>query len=88
MKYIKDVRIKLCEVIGLDYYDISFYDGSVYDKHTWNFLQQNVFKEWFCNYLLTNPEACRFFIGGRTRSKKLINDFIDEYIKTQCWRNI
>ena len=88
MPYIKDVRIKLCEIIGLDYYDISFYDGSVYNKYTWNFMQQEVFKEWFLNYLLTNIEACRFFLGGEVRSKRLLKDFIEEYTTTQCWRNL
>ena len=88
MKFIKDVRIKLCEVIGLDYYDISFSDGSVYNKYTWNFMQQEVFKEWFLNYLLTNIEACNFFTGGRIKSKKLAADFVEDYVKNECWRAI
>ena len=87
MEYIKDVRIKLCELIGIDYYDVSFSDGSIYDVYTWNFIQQELFKDWFINYLKVNKEACRFFIGGEVRSKALLNDFVEAYIKNQCWRS-
>lgn len=87
MQYIKDVRIKLCELIGIDYYNVRFTDNSIYSTYTWNFIQQGLFKEWFIDYLKTNKDACRFFIGGEVRSKALLTDYVESYMKTQCWRS-
>ena len=84
-KYLKDVRFKLCEVIGVEYYSVSFTDPLTID-FSWNFYQRRNFRDWFYNYLMDDKEARKYFLSFETNSKKAINAFLSDFIIHSGWR--
>jgi len=85
----RDLTIKkLCQVIGLDYYDESFTDNSVFLRHSWNYYQKNEFKEWFKQLLYKDTDARRYFMEITTNKFSIIDEFVDSFVESKCWRNV
>lgn len=74
----------MCEFACIDYNTVDWSDGS-HHKLTWTQEQENEFKKWFVNELLSSAlfrrELTRFpsLIKGKYHATKFVNEFVNKY---------
>jgi hypothetical protein len=81
---ISTVKHKMCEHAQVDYNTVNWYDGS-HHKLTWTQEQENEFKKWFINELLSSAifrrALTRFpsLVKGKYHATKYANEFVFNY---------
>ena len=67
------------------------YDGSFknfdYRKHSWNYEQETVFKDWMISYLQNSKEAREFFMTIESTNLRYIERAVDEFLLAYGWKS-
>lgn len=84
-KELNKIMRKMCTYVKVKWKDINPKEIGWFNKYSWTIKQQDKFRTWMINYLLTDKDAQKI-LSKQTKSKKLISDSVDWFIFDYGWK--
>lgn len=85
-KYLRQILIRMCKVVGADYNDIDFKKQDWFLQYKWSIKKEAIFRQWFINFLLKNKKARYELLTFKTKDKILVEEAVDAFIFNYGWK--